>query len=255
MRTRGSHPFLTSGRPVAFAHRGGSEEYPENSLAAFRHAVSLGYRYLETDVHLTADGEVLAFHDPSLDRVTDRTGRIADLTAAEIAKARISGTEPIPTLDSLLEEFTNACINIDPKDDRVVEPLANTLRRHNALDRICVGSFSDRRLHRLRRILGENLCSSAGPVATALFRLQSFRIPAPTGAHDCLQVPVRQAGMLLVDRRFIDLARRQGLQVHVWTIDDPSEMNRLLDLGVDGLMTDRPSVLRKVLQQRGVWAD
>jgi len=255
MRTPGSHPYLDHPGPVAFAHRGGAEEYPENSLAAFRHAVSLGFRYLETDVHLTADGEVLAFHDDTLDRVTDRAGRIAELSAAEVAEARIAGREPIPTLDALLEEFPGARVNIDPKGDPVVEPLAEVLRRHDALDRVCLGSFSGRRLRRLRRLLGEGLCTSAGPLATAAFRLASLGVPAPRGHHDCLQVPVRQSGLPLVDQRFLDLAHRRGLKVHVWTIDDPAEMHRLLDLGVDGLMTDRPTVLRDVLRDRGAWAD
>jgi len=255
MRTPGSHPYLDDTTPVAFAHRGGAEEHPENSLAAFRHAVSLGYRYLETDVHLTADGAVLAFHDDTLDRVTDRTGRIADLSAAEVAKARIGGKEPIPTLDALLEEFPDARLNIDPKGDPVVEPLAGVLERHGALDRVCVGSFSDRRLRRLRRLLGDRLCTSAGPIATATFRLASLGLPVPRGTHDCLQVPVRQSGIPVVDHRFVALARRRGLKVHVWTIDEPDEMHRLLDLGVDGLMTDRPTVLRDVLRERGAWAD
>ncbi|GIS99501.1 MAG: hypothetical protein CM1200mP26_12140 [Acidimicrobiales bacterium] len=134
------HPYLSHSGPLAFAHRGGAEEHPENSLAAFAHAVSLGYRYLETDVHLTADGVVLAFHDDSLDRVTDRSGLISESTAAEVAEARISGVEHIPTLDELFETFPGTRINIDPKDDRVVGPLAETIQRHEAL----TGSVSDR---------------------------------------------------------------------------------------------------------------
>ena len=172
-----------------------------------------------------------------------------------MAEARIAGREPIPTLDALLEEFPDARVNIDPKGDPVVEPLAGVLRRHDALDRVCLGSFSGRRLRRLRRLLGEGLCTSAGPLATAAFRLASLGLPAPRGHHDCLQVPVRQSGLPLVDQRFLDLAHRRGLKVHVWTIDDPAEMHRLLDLGVDGLMTDRPTVLRDVLRDRGAWAD
>ena len=255
MRTPGSHPYLVGPVPLAFAHRGGTEEHPENSMAAFHHASMLGFRYLETDVHLTIDGVVLAFHDYTLDRVTDAEGRISDLPAAEVARARIAGTEPIPTLDELLEALPAARVNIDPKDDRVVVPLAEVLRRHDALDRVCIGSFSDRRLRRLRELLGDRLCTSAGPVATAGFRLASLGLPVPPGVHDCLQVPVRQSGIPLVDRRFVDLAHRRGLQVHVWTVDEADEMRRLLDLGVDGIMTDRPSVLRDVLRARGDWAD
>jgi len=247
------HPYLDHPGPLAFAHRGGAEEYPENSLAAFAHAVALGYRYLETDVHLTADGVVLAFHDDSLDRVTDRSGPIAACTAAEVAEARIGGMEPIPTLDELLETFPDTRINIDPKDDRVVEPLVRTIERHRALERVCLGSFSGRRLTRCRRLLGPDLCTSAGPMGTVRCRLASLGLATAPTDVDCLQVPVRQSGIPIVDRRFVDHAHRRGLQVHVWTIDDPDQMHRLLDLGVDGIMTDRPSVLRAVLVDRGAW--
>ncbi len=247
------HPYLSHSGPLAFAHRGGAEEHPENSLAAFAHAVSLGYRYLETDVHLTADGVVLAFHDDSLDRVTDRSGLISESTAAEVAEARISGVEHIPTLDELFETFPGTRINIDPKDDRVVGPLAETIQRHEALNRICIGSFSGRRLTRCRRLLGPELCTSAGPLDTARFRLASLGLASTPTGIDCLQVPVRQSGIPIVDRRFVDHAHQRGLQVHVWTIDEPDEMHRLLDLGVDGLMTDRPSVLRAVLVARDQW--
>ncbi|MDG2427855.1 MAG: glycerophosphodiester phosphodiesterase [Acidimicrobiales bacterium] len=254
MRSPGEHPYLKHPGPLAFAHRGGTEEHPENSLAAFAHAVSLGYRYLETDVHLTADGVVFAFHDESLDRVTDISGRIADCTAAQVTEARIDGLEPIPTLDELFEAFPKANINIDPKNDQVVEPLARVIERHAALDRVCVGSFSDRRLKHCRRLLGPNLCTSGGPIAIAQFRLATFGLSVSPRHIDCLQVPVRQSGILLVDKRFIDHAHRHGLQVHVWTIDDPDEMHRLLDLGVDGLMTDQPTILRDVLIERNAWA-
>ena len=253
MQTARLHPYLNHPGPLAFAHRGGAEEHPENSLAAFAHAVSLGYRYLETDVHLTADGVILAFHDDSLDRVTDRSGVISECTAAEVAQARISGVEHIPTLDELFDTFPDTCINIDPKDDRVVGPLVETIQRHEALSRICIGSFSGRRLTQCRRLLGPGLCTSAGPLDTARFRLASLGLaPTPTGIN-CLQVPVRQSGIPVVDRRFVNHAHERGLQVHVWTIDEPNDMHRLLDLGVDGLMTDRPSTLRSVLVERDQW--
>ena len=253
MQTARLHPYLNHPGPLAFAHRGGAEEHPENSLAAFAHAVSLGYRYLETDVHLTADGVILAFHDDSLDRVTDRSGVISECTAAEVAQARISGVEHIPTLDELFDTFPDTCINIDPKDDRVVGPLVETIQRHEALSRICIGSFSGRRLTQCRRLLGPGLCTSAGPLDTARFRLASLGLaPTPTGIN-CLQVPVRQSGIPVVDRRFVNHAHERGMQVHVWTIDEPNDMHRLLDLGVDGLMTDRPSTLRSVLVERNQW--
>ena len=253
MRSPASHPFLDHPGTLAFAHRGGAEEYPENSLAAFRHAVDLGYRYLETDVHATLDGVVLAFHDNTLDRVTDRSGQIADLPWSEVSGARIAGREPIPLLSELLEEFPEARINIDPKDDRVVEPLVNLIRDHGALHRVCLGAFSDRRLARCRSLLGPTVCTSAGPLAVARLRLASLGFPTGRPAALCLQVPVRQSGIPIVDRRLLRMAHDRGLQVHVWTIDDPGEMVRLLDLGVDGIMTDHPRVLRQVLIERGDW--
>ena len=247
------HPYLDHPGTLAFAHRGGTEAHPENSLAAFRHAVDLGFAYLETDVHATADGMVIAFHDVALDRVTDRTGRISELSWAEVARARIDGTEPIPLLEDLFSAFPGVKINIDPKDDSVVAPLVAVLRDHDALDRVCLGSFSDRRLRRCRDLLGPGLCTSAGPLAVSRIRLSSLGLPTGRPSAKCLQVPVRQGRIPLVDRRFVGHAHDRGLQVHVWTIDDPAEMHRLLDLGVDGIMTDRPSLLRSVLIDREDW--
>ena len=251
-----THPFLEHPGVHAFAHRGGTEAAPENSLAAFAAAVDLGFDYLETDVHLTADGVMVAFHDDVLDRVTNTTGAIRDLPWSVVGAARIGGTEPIPTLDDVLDAFPTTRINIDAKSDEVVVSLAECLRRHDALDRVCVGGFSDRRLGRLRSLLGADLCTSAGPRETAAFlagvRLPVVRVPRDTPYH-CLQVPVRQAGLEIVDAATVAAAHTAGLAVHVWTIDDPAEMHRLLDLGVDGIMTDRPSVLRQVLTDRGQW--
>ncbi|HUF32512.1 MAG TPA: glycerophosphodiester phosphodiesterase [Acidimicrobiales bacterium] len=246
-------PVLDHPGPLAFAHRGGASDAPENTLPAFAHAVGLGYRYVETDVHVTADGALVAFHDETLDRVTDRTGRIADLPWSEVRRALVDGTEPIPLLEDLLGTWPDLRVNIDPKHDAAVEPLAEVLRRTNATDRVCIGAFSDSRLARLQDELGPDLCTSLGPKGTARLRGASFRLPAGALLAGCAQVPVRAKGVTIVDRRFLAAAHRRGLQVHVWTIDDPDEMTRLLDLGVDGIMTDRPAVLRDVLERRGEW--
>ncbi|MGM0574731.1 MAG: glycerophosphodiester phosphodiesterase [Myxococcota bacterium] len=248
------HPFLDHTGVLAFAHRGGAEEAPENTLAAFEAAFRLGFRYLETDAHLTSDGVLLAFHDDVLDRVTDRTGRVADLPWSEVRRARVGGTEPIPRLEDLLSTLPDARINIDPKSDAAVEPLAAILERHDALDRVCVGSFSDHRLRRMRRRLGPRLCTSMGP--REVLRLVGCSLGLPTGrfAADCAQVPVRHKGIPVVTSRFVRAAHRRDLQVHVWTVNDADEMRRLLDLGVDGLITDRPSVLKALLQERSLWA-
>lgn len=240
--------FFDAPPPVAFAHRGGAGEAAENSLAAFRAAVDLGFSYLETDVHLTADGVVLAFHDDRLDRVTDGTGAIAELPWSEVARARIEGREPIPRLEELLEAFPDAHFNIDAKHDAVVEPLARVLEATGAARRVCVASFDDRRVARLRELL-PGVAASLGVRAVA--RLRTGTLRAAPG--QCVQVPPRARGVPIVTRRFVDRAHRLGLPVHVWTIDDPQEMADLLDLGVDGIMTDRPAVLREVLEARGLW--
>jgi glycerophosphoryl diester phosphodiesterase len=257
-RPRPRHAFLDHPGPIAFAHRGGAGDHPENTLVAFESAIRLGYRYVETDVHATADGVLLAFHDDRLDRVTDRRGIVARLPYAAVAVARVDGREPIARLDELLAAFPDVRVNIDPKHDAAVDPLIDVIRRTGAIDRVCVGSFSGRRIARVRAALGPRLCTSLGPRGVVALRGTSWRGPVlerlvrSEGAA-CVQVPVRQGRVPIVDDRLIRAAHRLGLPVHVWTVDEPSEMTRLLDLGVDGLMTDRPIVLRDVLAARGAW--
>jgi glycerophosphoryl diester phosphodiesterase len=166
----------------------------------------------------------------------------------------VDGREPVVLLEELLTAFPTHRFNLDPKADAVVEPLARLLVTLGALDRVCLGSFSDRRLARLRELLGPVLCTSAGPRGTTRMRAASYGAPVRPDDAGCLQVPVRARGVRLVDRRFVDAAHARGMQVHVWTVDDPAEMHELLDLGVDGIMTDRPAVLRAVLTERGAWA-
>ena len=218
-------------------------------MPAFERAVRLGYTYLETDVHVTTDGVVVAFHDDDLARTCGRPGRISDLPWAEVATARVDGREAIPRLDELLAAWPRARFNIDCKTDRAALPLAGVLQRASVLQRVCVGSFSDRRTAGLRRRLGPDLCTSAGPAELAALRLRVLRRRITPAA----QAPVRRWRMTIVDRAFVARAHRLGVAVHVWTIDDPGEMRRLLDLGVDGIMTDRPALLRDVLTERGEW--
>ncbi len=242
-----THPFLDHPGPIPMAHRGGAGDWPENTMPAFAAAVALGYRYLETDVQATRDGVLLAFHDDDLTRTCGRPGRISELRYSEVSTARVDGREPIPLLADLLEEFPEARLNIDCKTPAGIEPLAAELRRQNALDRVCVGSFSRRTLRTLRRDLGPRLLSSMSPSEVV-----ALRAGRPPRRHPA-QVPVRWGAIPVVTRATIATAHRRGVAVHVWTIDEPEEMFRLLELGVDGLITDRPAVLREVLRQRGEW--
>lgn len=251
-------PYLEHEGILAFAHRGGANDWPENTMPAFQGAVDLGYRYLETDVHATRDGVLLAFHDDHLDRVTDRTGMIAEMDFEEVRKARVAGREPIPRLEELLLAWPEIRLNIDPKRDNAVEPLIRVLRSSGAIDRVCVTSFSGPRTAAIREALGPRLCTGLGPAGTTRLRLSSWL--GPMGGlcggfvEGCAQIPVSQYGIRLIDRALIGRAHEAGLQVHVWTIEDPAEMNRLIEVGVDGLMTDQPAVLKAVLMQRGLWS-
>jgi glycerophosphoryl diester phosphodiesterase len=278
--------FLDHPRPLAFAHRGGAAHAPENSWSAFEHAVGLGYGYLETDVQATADGVLVAFHDRTLDRVTGQPGRVCRLTLKEIAGARIGGTEPIPVLEDVLGAWPDVRFNIDVKDAPAIAPLARVLRRTSAWERVCVVSFSASRLRATRRALDRPVCMAASPLGTAMVRFGGP--PAPRGSRGphrgrlkrepaaavaarrpvtvdgrpprplaerlagadvrCVQVPVPVA-----TPSFIGRAHQLGLQVHVWTVNDRPTMEGLLNLGVDGIMTDETVTLREVLISRGQW--
>jgi glycerophosphoryl diester phosphodiesterase len=257
------HPFLAEPPPLVIAHRGAADAAPENTLEAFAAAIELGCRFLETDAHVTRDGVVVAFHDDRLDRSTDRAGAIADLTIAEVEQAdagfhfqRADGSFPfrgtgvrVPRLEEILTRWPHARVNIDPKQDDTVEPLVALIERHDAWDRVCIGSFSDARLTRIRALSRGRACTSMGPKAVATAKLAataSGRMPR-LGA-DCLQIPPRDRGITLVTPRFVRAAHRANLPVYVWTIDDAPSMRRLLQLGVDAIMTNRPRVLFEVVQ-------
>ncbi|HEX6327119.1 MAG TPA: glycerophosphodiester phosphodiesterase [Jiangellaceae bacterium] len=250
--------FLDAPVPLAFAHRGFSLEGLENSLAAFSAAVALGYRYIETDVRATRDGVAIAFHDPTLDRVTDHSGPIAELDWAEVRHARIGGKEPVARLEDVLDAFAEVRLNIDVKDAAAVTPLANAIERTRSHDRVCVASFSDRRRRDVLRRLSAPVATSGGRWTVAGFRVASPARVAALVARvlrdvDCLQVPERAGPVRIVTAATVAAAHRAGKQVHVWTVNDESRMHRLLDLGVHGLVTDRANTLRDVLQTRGAW--
>ncbi|MCZ4498216.1 MAG: Glycerophosphoryl diester phosphodiesterase [Marmoricola sp.] len=250
------------GSVIAMAHRGGAAHPDlkglENTAHAFRHAVGLGYRYLETDVHVAADGSLLAFHDAVLDRVTDQSGALADATTAVLGRARIGGTHPIPLMADLLEEFVGARFNIDLKGDGAGPALADLLDVTGSHDRVCVGSFSARRIAAFRARTRGRVATSAAPVEVAAFvALPSGRLARAVtrGQVAAVQVPHRRGAVPIVTRSFVRRAHAAGAHVHVWTVDDPVEMNELIDLGVDGLITDRTDLLKDVLTARGLWKD
>jgi glycerophosphoryl diester phosphodiesterase len=252
-------PYFAAPRPLAFAHRGGGDYAPnigiENSIAAFANAVALGYTHVETDVHATSDGVAVAFHDDRLDRITDAVGAIGELAWAQVSQARIGGREPIPTLAATLETFPTLNLNIDLKSDAVVEPAMAAIRAAGAERRVCLGSFDERRIRRAYKLADGRIAvshSTLGTLAVKLVRPVAVA-RALAGPGVALQIPETFRGVRILTARLVERAHALGNDVHVWTIDDADDMNRLLDLGVDGIITDRPDVLRDVLVARGAW--
>ena len=246
---------------AAYAHRGGALYEPnrhrENTRHAFAQAVDLGYRYLETDVHATADGVLVAFHDSVLDRVTDRSGAIASLPYAEVSRARVAGQDPIPRLSELLTAFPDARFNIDAKSDGAVDLLAKAIAEHDAYDRVCVSSFSVARLHRLRRRLGPRVASAASSAGIAVNRFLPWLTWALNSRAPVLQMPVSYPflgrRLQVLTPSLVRAVHRAGKRVQIWTVDDSDTMTRLLGLGVDGIFTDRIDVLKDVLVRYGRW--
>ncbi len=247
--------YLDAPTPLAFAHRGGAGSEAENTGVAFARAIELGYRYVETDTQASRDGVAVVFHDDTLTRMTGDRRRISELTWADLSTVRIGGEAAIQRLDAVLDTWPHVRFNIDVKAENAIRPTLDAVRAAGALDRVLLASFSDARLARIRRELGPKVATSMGIREVARLWANARlgrRIRVPEGVV-AAQIPVRQSGIPVLSRRLIAYAHRLGLQVHVWTIDQPAEMNDLLDLGVDGIMTDRVEVLRDVYQARGIW--
>ncbi len=247
---------------MGIAHRGYSPAGAENSLAAFEAAVALGFDHLETDARVTADGVAVAFHDDRLDRVTNSTGRLAELTWAQVSRARILGAEPIPRLEEVLEAFPGVHVNIDVKSDAAIGPTLDVLRHTGAQDRVRLAAFSHRRLLTLRNAAGPSVATALSPreIADIALHRRGFGRPARQAAASpgvdapfAAQVPAGPSWARLVDRAFVHACHHRGIAVHVWTINTVPDMIRLIDLGVDAIMTDRADVLAGVLRERDAW--
>ena len=253
------HPYLDADPPLAFAHRGAhgpATGAGENSYEAFVAAVDLGYDYLETDVHRTADGVVVALHDDTLDRTTDGEGLVAQRAWGEISRLTVEGGGRVPRLDELLADLPDTRFNLDCKDPAAVPDLVRVLRGADALDRVCVGSFQHRTVVSLRDEFGGDLCTAATIREVRLLVAAASAPRTTRGAltfaigADAVQVPRTNGRTTVVTDRFVETCHDAGLPVHVWTIDDEDEMTALLDLGVDGIMTDEAGRLLEVIDRR-----
>lgn len=255
------HPFLALDRPTsvrAIAHRGGGGPF-ENTIAAFSAAVALGYRHLETDLHVTGDGVLVIAHDPTLQRVAGDPRPISTLTRAELARVRIGGSEPVPAFEELVDAFPDARLTIDLKCDAAVGPMGRLLAaRPELLDRICVGSFSTTRVAAMRRRFGPRLMTAATPreIVRLLVAVRSRRRP-PRIEAGCVAVPERHPegwyGLPVGDTRLLEVAAELGAAVHVWTVNDQARMRALVAAGVQGIVTDELSVLRETLVEADRW--
>jgi glycerophosphoryl diester phosphodiesterase len=236
--------------PLAIAHRGGAGLAAENTLEAFRRSHALGIRYLETDVRCTADGRLVAFHDARLDRVTAARGWVRSRPLAELTRLPVLGGEPILSLAGLLDAFPDSCFTVDIKDPAVIAPLARLLADTGAVDRVCVAAPRGSWLRALRARTGTDLC-------TALSWRELLRLAAdPRGRYGdatFAHVPLRLGRVPVFRDDLVARAHDAGVRVVVWTVDEPDTMHRLLDHGVDGIITDRPDLLREVLIARGQW--
>jgi glycerophosphoryl diester phosphodiesterase len=248
-------PFLTHEHPIRFAHRGSRVLWPENTMPAFQGAVDLGYRYLELDVHVASDGAVVVFHDDWLDRLTDGTGRVWEHTWDELRSLDAAynfdpeGGHPLrgkgirmPLLEELALTFPDALLNVDLKQKGIEEAVATLIAHLRAEDRFLIGSFRDWRIGAFRRLTHGRVAVSAGPreVARAVAACR-LRLPIG-GVADALQIPRR-----IASKRLVESAHAAGKQVHAWTVNDPDQMRSLLDMGVDGIITDRPDLLNEVV--------
>ncbi|HGG57504.1 MAG TPA: glycerophosphodiester phosphodiesterase [Nannocystis exedens] len=261
-------PYFDMPRPYGFAHRGGAAVAPENTIFAFKRAVEAGFHHLETDVHLTRDGELVTVHDPTVERTTDGVGLVRTFTLAELRRLdagyrfTVDGsTFPyrgmgirIPTLAQVLEIDPKVRVNIEIKerDPTALRAVWGFIQHHRAFDRVLVASEHASVVAAFRELSRGRVATSAGSAEILRFWLATrLRLgPRKRPAFDALQVPARHGPLTVVDAAFLRNAHRHGLDVHVWTIDDETEMRRLLALGVDALMSDYPERLADVLKDR-----
>ncbi|ATX66221.1 glycerophosphodiester phosphodiesterase [Roseinatronobacter bogoriensis subsp. barguzinensis] len=248
-----THPLLGNPNALAIAHRGGALENEENTWDAFTHAIALGYTHMELDVHATRDGVVVIHHDPDLSRVFKDPRQIAQMDYAELAQLRSPKGAQIPKLEDLLSHDPNINLIIEAKTRDVVEPLCAVIQRLGAIKRVCIGAFDPACTAQARALLGPDLLWSPAHAQVARLWARGWGLPLSLADFRVVQVPARWKGIAVVTPRFIRAAHAAGIAVQVWTVNERAQMNRLLDMGVDGLITDKPTLLREILIERGTW--
>ena len=226
-----------------FVHRGDTSIFLENTIEAFQSAVSLGYQYLETDLRETSDGKIITFHDPNLKRITGANITISETKFSDIRMRRLPSREIIPTIDELLEEFPDSFFNMDLKVNQIEEKVLKKINSHNALERVCLGSFNSKIIKKINS-LEPKILTSMG-----ISQVIMYKFFQKNNLSKLIQIPTHWKGIKVITKKFIDRLHNDGLKVHVWTINKETEMQSLIDLGVDGIMTDNASGLIKVMKQ------
>jgi glycerophosphoryl diester phosphodiesterase len=267
--------FFNHNRPLVIAHQGGELLAPSNTMASFENAANMGVDVLETDIHITKDGHLVTIHDPSVDRTTNGKGNVADLTLAELQSLDagyhfkdLEGNYSfrgrgvyIPTVEEMFQTFNDLKIEIEIKDDNpperieeIASKLWDLIEKYQMEDKIIIGSFDQKIIQTFEKYAKGRVAISAGRqevksfVVFHKFFLRNLYVPTV----DAFQIPVEDSGFDLTDQRLIDGAHRLGLEIHYWTIDDPKTMEKLIDAGADGILTNRPDLLLNLLEAKGL---
>ena len=233
---------------TVLAHRGGVDESFENTLESFDYSKNLGCKFIETDVQVSADGIPYIFHDDDLKRVLNISSRFDSLSSQEIDKLKIFDQYRIPKLEEALNEFPDISFQIDFKTDEVVAPALDVIGKTKSFERICVASFNSERLKRVRSTYPD-LCISMGPNEVIKTLISSFGLYNDSIDGDCLQIPIRYYGVRVVTKRFVKYLKSKGLKIMVWTINDVKTFEYLIELKVDGIITDKPKLLFETLSK------
>ena len=242
--------YLNYNGLAVMAHRGGSLEAPENTIESFKYAIEIGSDIIETDIQLSSDGVPYIFHDDDLKRIPGIEKDFNDLLASEIDELNIFGDFKIPTLEETLKQFPNTKFQIDFKTDEVVDPAIEIINKlPHVKKNLCIASFSSQRLQKIKSKLSD-VTYSMGPHEVLKLLLKSFGIYRGEVGGDCLQIPIYRYGIKIVTKRFVDFCKRENIKISVWTINSTEEMDYLIDLDVDGIITDKPKALINLLASR-----
>jgi glycerophosphoryl diester phosphodiesterase len=230
---------------IGLSHRGNSKRFIENSFEAFNSVIQMGYKYIETDLRMTLDGEVIAFHDPDLKRLFNLDLQVKDLTFNQIDNLFKEKNCSLLTLEDTLKKFPKIHFNIDLKVEEVIQDSIKVVTDLNAFDRVCFASFRSSRTEKVLRH-NQNIIVSMGMKDVALFKFFNFH----NEKIKIVQIPLKWKGIKILTRNLIQKAQKSNLLVHVWTINDRKLINNLIDLGVNGIVTDEPELLMEIMKKR-----